>query len=170
MADRILIIGIGNLLRSDDGVGIHAAQALAADPPPGVEVVDAGTDVLSALPFLESADSVLIIDAVQAGGAPGTIYRFAENEIPAQRAASSAHAGNLLAARWLQAPGTRWPEILILGVEPRDLDYGLDLSPPVAAILPRVLKEARVIVARWMGRQEIPAGFHEPIFCGEKTS
>ena len=145
MAERVVILGIGNLLMADDGIGVHAAQALAADPPPGVEVVDAGTDFLSALPFLEAADKALIIDAVQAGGTPGTIYRFSETEL-APHTSTSAHATNLLAARQLLPPGTRWPEISVLGVEPGVLDYGMELSAPVAAALPRVVAQAREAV------------------------
>ena len=149
MSERIAILGIGNLLMSDDGIGVHAAQTLATNSPAGVDVVDAGTDFLSALPFLESADRALIIDAVQAGGTPGTIYRLTEEEINARHTVAPAHATNLLAARGLLPPGAKWPEILILGIEPAELDYGLELSPLVAAALPRVVAQAREITAMW---------------------
>ena len=59
MDGKLLILGVGNLLRSDDGVGVHAVRALARHPIAGVEVVDAGTDFLSALPFMEAARSEL---------------------------------------------------------------------------------------------------------------
>lgn len=148
---RIVILGTGNLLRSDDGVGVHAAQALALDPPPGAEVVDAGTDVLSALPFLEQADRALLIDALQAGGAPGDVYELPEDQVRARTdGAATAHAVSLLAARHLSPPGARWPAITVLGVEPAVLDYGTQLSPAVAAALPEVLRRSRAIVAAWL--------------------
>ncbi len=149
MNEKLIIMGVGNWLQSDDGVGVHAAQALALDPPSGVEVVDAGTDALSALPFFELADRMLIIDAVRAGGLPGTIRRFTESELAQQQSMTTIHAVNLLVSRHLMAPGAVWPEVLILGVEPGVLDYGMDLSQPVAAALPQVLQRSREIIDSW---------------------
>ena len=147
MKHDLVIFGIGNLLLSDDGVGVHAARLLAADPPPGTEVVDAGTDFLSALPYLEQARRALIIDAVQGGGAPGTLYRLTEDDLAPQHA-RTAHATNLLAARNLLAPGAA-PDILVLGIEPDTLDYGMELSPAVAAALPCVIAQARALALDW---------------------
>ena len=66
-----VILGVGNLLMSDDGVGIHAVRELLRDPPAGARIVESGTDFLSALPILESARRVLVLDAVRGKGAPG---------------------------------------------------------------------------------------------------
>jgi hydrogenase maturation protease len=135
---------------SDDGIGPHAAQALAPCPPPGVCVADVGTDFLSALSFLEPARRVLVIDAVRAGGTPGKIYRLTERDMarPPTGPAPS-HALNLLEARRLLSPDSPPIEILILGVEPAVIDYGMELSPSVSVALPRVLEMARDTVARW---------------------
>jgi hydrogenase maturation protease len=149
MTPRIVILGIGNLLLSDDGAGVHAARALAADPPPGAESVDAGTDVLSALPFLEQATHALILDAVRGGGEPGALYRLAETDLSPRGGTCTAHAVNVLAARHLSPPGTPWPEVCILGVEPASLELGTDLSPAVAAALPQLERLAREQVASW---------------------
>ena len=149
MSDNIVIMGIGNWLRSDDGVGVHAAQALAKDPPPGALVVDAGTDALSALSFLEDAAHVLVIDAVQSGGKPGTIRRLTESDLLRHAHATTAHTVSLLASRHLLPPGSAWPQFLILGVEPASLTYGMELSPEVAAALPQVTGLSREIVAAW---------------------
>ena len=149
MKRQIVILGIGNLLMSDDGVGVHAAQSLTRNPPPGAEVVDAGTDVLSTLPFLESATHALIIDAVRAGGSPGTLASFSETELSARSGTPTAHAINVLASRHLLPPGTPWPDIRILGVEPESLAYGMTLSPAVAAALPALERRCREIVAAW---------------------
>lgn len=149
MTPKIVILGVGNLLRSDDGVGVHAAQALAANPPPGAEVVDAGTDVLSALPFLAQADCAVIIDALQAGGAPGTVRLMREADLAGLHGTVTAHAVNILAARHLFDRDAVWPELAILGVEPDALGYGMTLSPAVAAALPLVEQRCREIVATW---------------------
>jgi len=149
MTPRIVILGIGNLLMSDDGVGVHAARALAADPSLGAEAVDAGTDVLSTLPYLEQATHALILDAVCGGGAPGTLYCLREDDLSLRNAPESAHAVGLLAARRLLPPGAPWPEVRIVGVEPERLGYGLDLSPAVAAALPRLERLSREQVEAW---------------------
>jgi len=156
MSENIVIMGIGNWLRSDDGVGVHAAQALAQDPPPGARVVDAGTDALSALAFLEDAAHVLLIDAVRSGSAPGTIRRFTEGDLSGPARASTAHTVSLLASRHLLPPDAAWPQFLILGVEPASLAYGMELSPAVAAALPQVTGLSREIVAAWRAENVHP--------------
>ena len=154
VSEHIVILGVGNLLMSDDGIGPHAAQALALCPPPGVCVADVGTDFLSALSFLETARRVLVIDAVRAGGAPGTIYRLTESDMARQPTGSApSHSLNLLEARRLLSPDSPPIEISILGVEPAVIDYGMELSPAVAAALPQVLKMARDTAARWQDRE-----------------
>jgi hydrogenase maturation protease len=149
MNQNIVIMGIGNWLMSDDGVGVHAAQSLALDPPPGALVVDAGTDALSALSFLEGATHVLLIDAVRGGGVPGAIRRFAEHDLSARQGVNTAHAVSLLASRHLLPPGADWPEFLILGIEPASMTYGMELSPAVADALPEITRLSREIVEFW---------------------
>lgn len=149
MNGKIVIMGIGNWLSTDDGVGVHAAQSLAQDPPPDTLVVDAGTDVLSALSFLEDATRVLLIDAVQCGGKPGAVRRFTESDLLQPERVHTAHAVSLLSSRHLLPPGAGWPEFLILGVEPAALTYGMALSPAVAAALPHITRISREIVGSW---------------------
>ena len=73
-----LVLGIGNLLLRDDGVGPHAVRALRARPlPANVEALDVGTAFLDAIPALEGAVRLVVVDAMRAGGAPGTVYRIA---------------------------------------------------------------------------------------------
>jgi len=144
---RILIAGLGNLLLKDDGVGVHAATALQPDSAPDLCVVEVGTAVLDALHLFEWTDRILAIDAMQAGGAPGTIYSFGLDDV-AEEAPVSLHELGLVAAfRFI--PEKARPEIRILGVEPEIIDYGLELSPTVEAVLPRLVRAARDIVAEW---------------------
>jgi hydrogenase maturation protease len=144
----ILIAGLGNLLLMDDGVGVHAVQELQKTPPPGAVVAEVGTAVLSALHLLERAHKILAIDAMQAGGPPGTIYVFGVDDVDRGGIQASLHELNLLAALGFLKDKAR-PEIVILGVEPERIDYGLELTPAVAAALPRLVQAAREITTRW---------------------
>jgi hydrogenase maturation protease len=132
----------------DDGVGVHAVQELQKAPPPDTVVVEVGTAVLSALHLLEWADKILALDAMQAGGVPGTIYRFGVDDVDRGGIQASLHELNLLAALGFLKNKTR-PEIVILGVEPERIDYGLELTPAVAAALPELTGAVRDLVRRW---------------------
>ena len=96
MPPEILIVGIGNVLLGDDGVGVHAARRLALHPPPEVCVLDGGTDFLALLPHLEACDVAVVIDALDAGGPPGTIYRGTVGDLAAPEARRSLHEFGLL--------------------------------------------------------------------------
>lgn len=160
-----LILGIGNLLRSDDGVGVHAIQALRQLPPPGAWLVDAGTAVLHALAFVEKAARVLVIDALQGGQPPGTIYTLDLAQTQPTDWRFSVHSLGLREALRVLAPGKLPPPIAVIGVEPLTLDYGLKLSAPVHAALPQVLALARQTLADWQNDLPLaPALNHEPEF------
>ena len=146
----LLILGVGNVLMADDGVGIHAARELAADPPAGACVVEAGTDFLSALPYLERARRVLVLDAVRGGAAPGTLHRLVPAGIALRSAAAGAHVTSVLEARRFLPPSAPWPDITVLGVEPAAVGYGMELTPPVAQALPRLAAGARQIIFDWV--------------------
>lgn len=150
---RILIAGIGNLLLRDDGVGVHAVRALRSQVPAGVAVAEIGTAILHSLHLLETAEKILVIDAMQAGGAPGTIYAGRVEDLEETPAAVSMHQLGLTSAfRFL--PNHRRPKIVVLGVEPEQMAYGMELTPAVAAALPRVVDEAKTMIARWAALTE----------------
>ncbi|MBI5384130.1 MAG: hydrogenase maturation protease [Verrucomicrobia bacterium] len=139
---------MGNILMGDDGIGIHAVQALQQNPMPGVTMVEIGTAILHGLSFVESADRVLVIDAAKGGHPPGTIYLFEATENTETRAVASIHAMGLReAARFLLRGAP--PPITVIGVEPLVLEYGMELSAPVQAALPRVVELARETLLKW---------------------
>jgi hydrogenase maturation protease len=152
---RILIAGLGNYLLGDDGIGVHAVRALQQTPPPGAVLAEVGTAVLDALHLLEWADKILAIDAMQAGGPPGTLYAFGVDAVEGPGMQTSLHELNFLASLDLSAPRTK-PEIIMLGMEPESIDYGLDLSPAVAAALPELTREVRKIVSGWRNSPRSP--------------
>lgn len=145
---RILVAGLGNLLLMDDGVGVHAVRAFQRRAPRGVLAVEVGTAVLDALHLFEWADRVLAIDAVRAGGVPGTLYRFGVEDVADRPVRGSLHEVDLVAGLRFLTHGHR-PPITILGVEPETIDAGLDLSPSVRVALPRLVTAAKDVVAGW---------------------
>ena len=128
---RLLIAGLGNLLLRDDGVGIHAIQELQKASPPGVVLADVGAALLDALHLFEAADIVLALDAMQAGGEPGTIYAFGVGDVDESQIQNSLHELGLVAAFRFLAEDKR-PRIAILGVEPAEMNFGMALTPKVA--------------------------------------
>jgi hydrogenase maturation protease len=150
---RLLVIGLGNELLMDDGVGVHAVRELQRTGVQGAVVAEVGVALLDALPLLEKADRVLAIDAMRAGGVPGTIYRFGPDDVAVQDCSASLHELGLIQALQL-LERTSPPEVVVLGVEPHTIDYGMELTPSVCAGVPEVVAAARSIVATWL--QEHP--------------
>lgn len=136
---RDLILGVGNLLLSDEGVGIHAVRRLLEreDLPDEIQIVDGGTAGLALMVYLEDVDRLVIIDAMETGGPPGTLVRLSGNQIPAYMALKvSPHEITLpdfLAAAKLRDLYPR--EVIVWGVQPESMEVGIDLSPALAAHL-----------------------------------
>lgn len=136
---RTLVLGLGNWLLSDEGVGVHAARALeAAGVPDGVVVLEVGTAILDALPELAHADRVIVVDAVAAGGAPGTVYRFSMDQSLPNPCIASMHGFDITRVLAL-AERPSAPEVVVIGIEPARTGWSLDLSPEVSASLDRVI-------------------------------
>lgn len=141
---RLLILGLGNVLCGDDGLGIVAIDRLQRDYriPSDVQVVDGGTLGLALLHVLEDAETVLLVDAVRTGESPGSLVRMDGEEVaPAVRERLSPHqvgvADLLDALRLLD----RYPSrLMLLGLVPETLLLGLDRSAPVEAALPLLIQ------------------------------
>ena len=159
--DRILVLGIGNILWADEGFGVRVVEALAEghDLPARVTLLDGGTQGLYLLPYLEDADAVVVVDAIDYGFAPGTLHVIRGEAVPAVLAARklSLHQTGFQELLALMALRGRPPTRLVLvGVQPARLDdYGGGLTEAVAAqVAPAVatvialLAEEHGIVAR----------------------
>jgi hydrogenase maturation protease len=138
-----LVVGLGNPLRGDDGIGVRVAQALMEGPlPAGVEVLDGGTQGLGLVSVLEGRRRAIVVDAADVGRAPGEFVRFTPDEVNllgGDQRLSIHDAGlrdALLLARVL---GVLPDQVVILGVQPANLDWDQDLSPAVQAALPRLV-------------------------------
>jgi hydrogenase maturation protease len=145
---RLLVLGIGNLLMSDDGVGVHAIRKLRKQKRAGVLVTEIGTGVLDAVPLLAWSDRVLVIDALQAGAAPGTLY-FAHLSQTQRNGPLSLHEFDLASALALMDRSSRQPDVYVLGVEPASLDLGLELTDAVRAAMPSIISTVNETLASW---------------------
>jgi hydrogenase maturation protease len=143
---RAVILGIGNILLSDESVGVRALEALNATYrlPPEVSLIDGGTSGMELLEDIEGVDLLIVLDAIRANRAPGTVIRLGGDEVPVFfRAKLSPHQiglSDVLAN--LEFLGRAPREVVVLGVEPLRLDTSLDLSEPVAARLPDLVNLA----------------------------
>ena len=141
---KTIILGIGNLLLKDEGVGIHLIQLLEKESlPPGVELVDGGTSTLDILPLLKEADKIIVVDAMQARGEPGSIYRCRSQDlIPAEEAPMSLHHIDFVQAlKMAKLLGDDLESrTIIFGVEPQEIGWEIGLTPPLAEKMP-VLKQ-----------------------------
>ena len=138
---RTLVVGLGNVLLQDDGVGVHAVRELRKVLPSRILAVEVGTAVLDALHLFEWADRIIGIDAMQAGGRPGTIYSFGVEDVADHGSQATLHELGLIAGlRFMRGPR---PPIEMLAVEPESMDCGLELSASVREALPRLVAEAK---------------------------
>jgi hydrogenase maturation protease len=138
-----VVIGLGNPLRGDDGVGVRVVEELAAQPlPPDVEVVDGGTQGLGLVGLMEGRRRAIVVDAASVGRSPGQFVRFTLDEarLLGDEQPLSIHAAGLGDALLLgQALGTLPDEVIIFGVQPSCVQWDRSLSPEVDAALPALI-------------------------------
>lgn len=137
-----LILGVGNILLSDDGVGVRVVQKLKAlDLPQTVQVEDGGTCGLDLMQYLEGVSRLIVIDAADFKLPPGTIRRLEGADVPAFLAQKiSPHEINLPELLFsAKLTGIYPQQVIIFGVQPGSLDTSLELTPPVAAQVDRLV-------------------------------
>ncbi len=138
----VVVLGIGNILMQDEGVGVHAVRALSdGGLPEGVAAVDGGTLGLELLPIVEEAGALVLVDAARMGRAPGSFGVFRGGDLfrgyGGHVSPHQAGAADLIAAARLT--GGLPERCTLFGVEPGAIDFGLELSAEVAAALPEVV-------------------------------
>jgi hydrogenase maturation protease len=161
---KTAIVGVGNILMGDEGIGIRVIQALERAPlPENVTLVDGGTAFQALTAELAVFDKLIIVDAVNGGAAPGTIYVYQLEEIlegrrQARKSASrgsngsadmaSLHDIGVVEALMLErlvgasrnAPSVADGEVVIVGIEPARVELSVELSPLLEAKLPELLQ------------------------------
>jgi len=139
----ILILGVGNILLGDEGVGVRVIEAMQdMKLPENVELLDGGTASIDILENLKNREKVIIIDTVKGGGEPGTVYRFTPADIRVKKKMyTSLHqVGILEALTMFEYTGGTPRDITIYGIEPEKMELGLELSPEISAVIPRVIE------------------------------
>jgi len=160
----LLVLGLGNVLCGDDGLGVVAVHLLqrSYQAPEGVSVLDGGTLGLSLLPYLEEARQAILVDAIRGDGPPGSFVRIeGEDVAPAVAGRLSVHQVGvtdlLEGARWRE----RYPaRVILLGLVPETLELGLGRTPAIEAALPGLV-ERLVEEARGLGHVFVPRASDE---------
>ncbi len=159
---QIMVLGVGNLLCRDEGVGIRVIETLQEQYsfPEHVTIKDGGTLGIHLLGTISNVDYLIVLDVIRNGGRPGTLYRIAGEEIPKRiYAKNSLHDVDLLEALTLCQALDRVPETVILGVEPLDMEsLGIELTSlirtKVDPLIERVLQELEKLGVKPKPRKE----------------
>ena len=155
---RILVMGIGNTLLQDDGVGVHITELFKSSRPADspVDVVDGGTIGLSLLPDLEDADAVIIVDASEIGEAPGAMRVFHNREIDRQlsgkrRTVHEVALADLFAAAEIRgrSPARR----VLVAIQPQCTEWGLEPTPEVQAAIPLACETIESLTNAWLSAE-----------------
>jgi hydrogenase maturation protease len=144
-SNKTVVLGLGNILHSDDGLGARAAERLKSDArlPDNITVIEGGTLGLELLPDLWDCSDLLVLDAVDVGATIGTVVRLSGEQL--QRLSGSANVHQLGVADLLVALrllARRLPRVLLLGIQPASTDWGCTLSPTVEAAIPSLIETA----------------------------
>ena len=134
------IIGCGNLLFRDEGIGVHLIRYLQDKKlPADVELVDGATGGFDLISFIEGSNKVIIVDAVQGNGSPGDIYKFGADDFEVESSPKTSLHDICLKDIFniVKLTGTM-PPVTIFGVEPKTVDWGMELTEEVKAVLPRL--------------------------------
>jgi hydrogenase maturation protease len=166
-----LVLGVGNLLLSDEAVGLRVVERLVAncELPPTVQVLDGGTLGMDLLYYLEGIENLLIIDAVETGNAPGTLIKLEDDEVPAYLSVKiSPHQIGVPDMLFAAKLKEMYPEkVVLLGVQPGDLSVGLELSPEIAKQVDLLVEQAIEQLVAWdqiPGRREINGANPDSLF------
>ncbi len=142
---KAVVLGVGNTILADEGVGVRVIEALERDYtlPEGVVAIDAGTSGMEMLEDLSDLDFLLVVDAIAAGKAPGELVRLCDDEVPVFfRRNLSPHGiglSDVLAS--LEFLGAEPKETVILGVQPVSLELSTELTPTIAARVPELVAQ-----------------------------
>ena len=149
----VLVLGVGNLVMSDDGVGVIVAQKLQQRYrfPDNVEILDGGTLGLDLLPKLENITNLILIDAVETGKKAGTCIRLYGKELPiALETKISPHQmglKDLLAVSELMGHVPR--EMVLIGIQPGSIEMEIGLTPAVEAQLDTLINSVLMELEQW---------------------
>jgi hydrogenase maturation protease len=141
--EKIMILGVGNLLLRDEGIGVHAAVNLQNFPlPDHVEVVEGGTDGFKLFHLIMEADRLIVVDCVKGGDEPGSIYRFDIEDYDhfPDVYKTSVHQISIEEVITLSGTMRTPPRTTIVGIEPDEVFMSMELSETIRSKLPKALE------------------------------
>ncbi|AGL03458.1 hydrogenase maturation protease [Desulfoscipio gibsoniae] len=140
---QVLVLGLGNLIMSDDGLGVYAVNELKKQKwLPGAAILEVGTSIINYLEEISHAQNIIVIDAISFGYPPGKIYRFNFDDIDWPSASLDAHGISLPAIIAMARVISRLPaKVIIYGIEPAFVLLGSKLSEPVNKSLPLLIEK-----------------------------
>ncbi|MDE2295627.1 MAG: hydrogenase maturation protease [Gammaproteobacteria bacterium] len=161
---QVLVLGLGNVLLTDDGVGIHVIRALertlnGRSRPPAVTLCDGGTLGLNLLFELDSADALIAVDAMDLGAPPGTVRAFDHAALDARLSGKRGSVHELALADLLAAAeltGRRPSRRALVAIQPGSTDWGLDPTAAVAAAIPGACRLIQDLLEEWGDCPDVP--------------
>lgn len=151
--NRKVVLGLGNTLSRDEGLGVFALEPLRARLAGGeeIELLDGGVLGMSLLPLVESCSHLLVLDAVDTGAPPGTVTELSREEIPlfARLKLSLHQLGFQEVLQFASVRGNLPERLGLVGAQPADLSVGVGLSPEIEAVLPQIAARAVAVLERW---------------------
>jgi len=150
---KLLVLGVGNILLMDEGIGVHAVHELMKETwPDDVDFIDGGTFTQDIFYLFREYETILVLDIVKAGKAPGTIYRLSESDLRKDESQTlSLHDIDLLDSLSMTELMGHKPELHVLGIEPKDLDWDMELTPTLKKLFPKYLEITRQEIQRLLG-------------------
>ena len=150
---KVMVLGVGNILLRDEGVGVRVIERLKAsyEFPPEVELMDGGTAGLDLMPFMEGYKHVIIVDTLKTTEPPGSIFRFTPEDIDIKVPyKTSLHQIGMVEVFAIAEALGKKIEAVIIGIQPEDMsDWGLELTQTIEAKIPElmelVLKELKAL-------------------------
>ncbi len=132
---------MGNLIYRDEGVGVHVIEEMKKmELPPRVELLDIGTSTMDLISYLDGVKKLIVIDAMKAGGTPGTLYRCdPEDLLPKEEGPVSIHEIGLLETLTMAKKKGLEIDTVVIGVEPKVFDWGMELSEEVKDRIPDII-------------------------------
>lgn len=151
--NEIVLLGVGNILLTDEGLGVHVVKELKESFifTPAISIIDGGTMGMELLTYMRGMKKILLVDAINGGDAPGTIYEFPHKELEQYFTEHiSVHEvgmQDILRIRAIQEDPLE--DAVVIGVEPESLEIGFEPSEPVQCALPEVKKRVLNVLREW---------------------
>ena len=151
--NEIVLLGVGNILLTDEGLGVHVVKALKENYTftPPISIIDGGTMGMELLTYMQGMKKILLVDAINGGDAPGTVYEFPHKELEQYFTEHiSVHEvgmQDILRIRAIQEEPLE--DAIVIGVEPESLELGFEPSEVVQRALPEVKDRVLNVLRQW---------------------